>query len=84
MKKTRNGMSWLDAAKKGGEVAKQKSNERKEKYKLSSSICTTCKAPLEYKKRKNKFCSSSFFKLYSGYFILLTELFYLKSWYITS
>lgn len=59
MKKPRNGISYLEAAKKGGAVSARKKRERVNKYNLDPTLCRHCSESLLYEKRKNKFCGHS-------------------------
>ena len=59
MEKTRNGMSWKDAAYLGGEKSKQKRIKRIEKYNLDPFLCKNCNKPIPYEKRVNEFCNRS-------------------------
>jgi len=49
----------LEGSIKGGEVARIRGLKKKEEYEKSPRTCAFCKNPLEYSKRRNKFCSMS-------------------------
>lgn len=63
-------MNKSEAGKLGWEKTKhlheERYNRRIKKYELSPTLCTTCKEPIEYKKRKNNFCSRSCFVTYNN------------------
>lgn len=57
--RTRNGISYSEAAKMAGAVNSAKKQFRVVEYQLSPSLCKLCKNPIPYEKRKNVFCSHS-------------------------
>lgn len=59
MEKTRNGVSWIEAAKRGGAKSREKKLKRVKEYKKNPTLCSFCKKSFPYEKRKNKFCNRS-------------------------
>lgn len=57
--RTRKGVSWQEASRRGNETNRKKKQKRIEEYELNPSLCSYCEEPLSYEKRKNKFCSHS-------------------------
>lgn len=59
MDKTRNGLSWREAALLAGEKSKKARLKRISKYNEDPILCSFCESHLSYDKRKNKFCGHS-------------------------
>lgn len=57
--KKRNGVSYLEAAKRGGAVGAIKKLKRIEEYNKNPILCNLCKYPIPYEKKRNKFCGHS-------------------------
>jgi len=49
----------MDALARGALTTKDKAIERRKVYQKNPSLCIQCNKPLDFKKRKNKFCSRS-------------------------
>jgi predicted nucleic acid-binding Zn ribbon protein len=56
---TRNGLSYYESAKMGGAVHRERRKLRIEEYNRNPTLCKRCNNPLNYDRRKYKFCSKS-------------------------
>lgn len=51
--------NYLAAGKKGGQAGIKKRLKRKAEYEKQPKLCVNCADPLDYDKKRNKFCSKS-------------------------